>query len=128
MPGSMTMMMMVAADGDGGGAGGAGEHGRDGVSSSKEMGDVGEMEGGRGEWQDKAEFERQQEVVRGDIGKRDNAVEGGFEEEGGYVPRVKTTWGPGDKDAKKKAKKERRKKHQMEEAARRQREKDAEKG
>lgn len=127
LPGLM-MTMMVAADGGGGaGGGGAGEDGRDGASSSKEMGDVVEM-GGGGEWQDKAEFERQQEVVRGDIGKRDSAVEGGFEEEGGYVPRVKTTWGPGDKDAKKKAKKDRRKKHQMEDAARRQREKDAEKG
>lgn len=82
----------------------------------------------QGEWQDKAEFERQQEVVQGDVGKRDNAVDGGFEEEGGVVPRVKATWGFEDKEAKKKAKKERIKKLRMEEAARKQREKDAEQG
>lgn len=91
---------------------------------SKEQEDV-EMQG---EWQDKAEFERQQGVVQGDIGKRDNAVDGGFEEDGAVVPRVKATWGPGDKEAKKKAKKERTKRHQMEKAAREQRERDAEQG
>lgn len=113
VPGLMTMMMR-ATDGDGGGG--------DGGSGSQEQ------EGDGGEWQDKAEFERQQEVVQGDIGKRDSAVEGGLGDEGGEVPHVKSTWGPGDRDAKRKAKKERRKKHQMEEAARRQREKDAEQG
>ena len=87
----------------------------------KEQGDV-EMEG---EWQDKAEFERQQEVVQGDIGKRDNAVDGSFEEERGSVPRVKATW-DGDKEAKRKAKKEKRKKYQAERNVRIQREKDAE--
>ena len=89
----------------------------------KEQGDE-EMEG---EWQDKAEFERQQEVVQGDIGKRDNAVDGGFEEEKGFVPHVKTTW-DGDKEAKRKAKKEKRKKYQAERDVRIQREKDAEQG
>lgn len=88
------------------------------------QGDV-EMEG---EWQDRAEFERQQEVVQGDIGKRDNAVDGGYEEEGGFVPRVKATWGPEDKEAKKKAKKERNKSFRLENAARMQREKKAERG
>lgn len=116
------------------GGGGAGEHGRGGSGFKEGQGDddvvVEEVGGGGGgEWQDKAEFERQQEVVRGGVGKRDSAVEGGFEGEGGgHVPRVKTTWGPGDKDAKRRAKKERRKKYQLEEAARRQREKDAEQG
>ena len=93
-------------------------------ASYKEGGNV-DMEG---EWQDKAEFERQQEVVQGDIGKRDNTVDGGFEEEGSSVPRVITTWGPEDKDAKKKAKKERIKKYQKERAAQKQKEKDAERG
>ncbi|CAF9915476.1 hypothetical protein IMSHALPRED_002617 [Imshaugia aleurites] len=84
-------------------------------------------QGAEGEWQDKAEFERQQEVVQGDVGERDNGVDGGFEEEGGVVPRVKSTWDPGDTDARKKAKKERRKKTNKEKAAKKQREKDAEK-
>lgn len=83
------------------------------------------MEGG---WQDKAEFERQQEVVQGDIGKRDNAADGGFEEDGGTVPRVKATWGSKDKEARKKAKKERNQKLRKENAARMQREKDVEQG
>ncbi len=92
--------------------------------SSTEQGDV-EMEG---EWQDKAEFERQQEVVQGEIGKRDNAADKGFKE-GGHVPRVKTTWGPGeDKEARKKAKKEKKKQFQKEKHAQIRREKDAEKG
>ena len=93
-------------------------------ASYKDNGNV-DMEG---EWQDKAEFERQQEVVQGDIGNRDNTADGGFEEEGSSVPRVITTWGPEDKAAKKKAKKERIKKYQMERAAQKQREKDAEQG
>ena len=77
-------------------------------------------------WQDKADFERQQEVVQGEIGKRDNAVGGGFEEgeEGGYVPRVKTTIGPREQKARKAAKKERRKRDQKEVAERRQRERE----
>ena len=83
-----------------------------------------EMGGG---WQDKAEFERQQDVMQGDVGKRDNAVDGGLEEEGGVVPRVKATWGPEDKVAKRKAKKERLKKSRMEKAAQKQRDGDVEK-
>ena len=84
-----------------------------------------EMEG---EWQDKAEFERQQEVVQGEIGRRDNAADGGFEQEGGVVPHVKATWDSQDREAKKKAKKGRRKKLQLELEAQRRREKDAEQG
>ena len=90
--------------------------------------------GGRGDgepgvddgWQDKAEFERQQEVVQGDVGKRDNAVDGGFEEEGAVIPHVKTAWLPGDKEARKKAKKERNRINQLEKIARQQRERNAE--
>ena len=91
-------------------------------SSSKEQ----EYVGMEGEWQDKAEFERQQEVVQGDIGKRNNAVVGSCGEEGGSVPRVKATWGPEDKEAKKKAKKEKKKIYQAENFTRKQREKAAE--
>lgn len=101
-----------------------GEYGSWG-SSYKEQGAATGMEG---EWQDKAEFERQQEVVQGEIGKRDNAVDGGFDDEGGIVPRVKATWDSGDKEAKKKAKKERRKRLQAESEAQRWREKNAEQG
>ena len=100
-----------------------GDNGYWGSTSYKEKGGAAEMEG---EWQDKAEFERQQEVVQGEVGRRNNAVEGGFEEEGGIVPRVKATWDSGDKDAKRKAKKERRKKLQAEAEAQRRREKNAE--
>lgn len=82
-----------------------------------------------GEWQDKLEFERQQEVVQGDVGKRNNAVERGVEENGGgNVPRVKSTFRPEDKGARKHAKKERRKKERKEVEAQRQKEKDAEQG
>ncbi|CAF9910466.1 MAG: hypothetical protein ALECFALPRED_006604 [Alectoria fallacina] len=93
-------------------AGGRGHRG----SLDNEQGDV-EMEG---EWQDKEEFEREQEVVQGDIGKRDNAVDDGFEEEEGVVPRVKATWGPQDREARKRAKKERLKRVRMENDARKQ--------
>ena len=80
------------------------------------------------EWQDKEEFEREQEVVGGDIGDRDNAVEGRFEEEGGQVPTVKTvsTKNMKEKEGRKKAKRERRKQQQASLEARRKRERDAE--
>lgn len=81
-----------------------------------------------GEWQDKEEFEREQELVEGDIGDRDNAVEGGFEEEGGKVPMVKTisTKSMKEKEERKKAKKERKKQQKTSVKARRKRERDAE--
>ena len=82
-----------------------------------------------GEWQDKEEFEREHELGEGDIGDRDNAVEGGFEEEGGKVPMVKTisTKSMKEKEERKKAKKERTKQQQKASLeARRKRERDAE--
>ncbi|KAM0795487.1 hypothetical protein BDR22DRAFT_976943 [Usnea florida] len=86
----------------------------------------GDMEPGvDGGWQDKAEFERQQDVLQGDVGKRDNAVDGGFEE-GAVIPQVKSTWLPGDKEARKKAKKERQRIERLERIAKQQRERDAE--
>ena len=67
--------------------------------------------------------------MQGDVGKRNNAVERGVEEDGGgNVPRVKSTLGPEDKNARKNAKKERRKQEQREREAQKQREKDAEQG
>lgn len=87
---------------------------RGAVSAEQGGGEMGMQDG----WQDKAEFERQQEVVRGDVGERDTAVDGGFEEDGAVVPRVRTTWGSEDKEARKKAKKERAKNLKREKAAR----------
>ena len=104
---------LVTPGGAGGDAGGRGDGGSYGGQGGGEVG---------GEWQDKAEFEREQEVVRGDVGKRDSAVDGGFEEEGGAVPRVKATWGPTDKEARKKAKKDRHQQLKREKAAKQQRE------
>ena len=83
---------------------------------------------GEGEWQDKDEFEREQEVVGGDVGDRDNAVEDSFEEEGGRVPMVKSvsTKSMKEKEERKKAKKEKRKEQRASLEVRRNREKDAE--
>lgn len=63
-----------------------------------------EMDG----WQDKEEYEREQYVVQGDIGERDNGVDGGFEREAGQVPKIKASKVRKDVDSRKKAKKERR--------------------
>ncbi len=63
-----------------------------------------EMDG----WQDKEEYEREQYVVQGDIGERDNGVDGGFEREAGQVPKIKASKVRKDVDCRKKAKKERR--------------------
>lgn len=65
-------------------------------------------DGAETEWQDKAEFERQQDVVQGEIGKR-GALSGGLSETG-QIPRVKATKSAGEIDARKEAKKERKKK------------------
>ena len=80
------------------------------------------------EWQDREEFEREQEVVEGDIGDRDNDIDGDFEEEGGKVPKVKTisTKSMKEKEERKKAKKERNKQQKASLEARRKRERDAE--
>jgi len=68
------------------------------VPSSSE--DVGEG------WQDKMEFEREQEVVQGEIGKRDNAADGGRDTRN--VPTVEPTKTTADKEKRKKRKKQRR--------------------
>lgn len=82
-----------------------------------------------GEWQDKSEFERQQEVVQGDVGKRHNAVERGVEGDGGgNVPHVQALWSPEDRPTRRNEKKERKKKEQKEREAQRQKRKDAEQG
>ena len=63
-------------------------------------------------WQDKSEFEREQEDNVGDIGERTQAVilSSGEDEN---VPRVKRTGTTGDKEARKQKKKERRKKERQ---------------
>lgn len=91
------------------------------IGSSREGGH--EVEG---EWQDKEDFERQQDVLQGEIGLRDNVVHGSHNGEGGQVPKVKATQSSGDKDAKRKAKKERMKKEQAAREAQRKKEKAAE--
>ena len=68
----------------------------------------GPVGGGDGEieWQDKTEFEREQDVTQGEIGERDNAVGDGGD---GYrVPNVEVTKTTADKDERKRRKKERR--------------------
>ena len=82
-----------------------------------------EMEGG---WQDKEEFEREQEVVEGEGGRRDNRVEGGVEEGWEQVPRVRATRSVNEKEERKKAKRERRKQERQSLEAKRKRERDSE--
>lgn len=94
-----------------------------GVGAREASGNVnGEVEM-EGQWQDKGEFEREQEVIQGDM-----AVDGGVEQEGGEVPKVRATWGDVEtrKEAKKEAKKRRRSKERKAREAKRKREKDAE--
>ena len=68
-------------------------------------------------WQDKSEFEREQEDTVEDIGERTQAValSSGEDED---VPRVKRTGTTGDRAARKQKKKERRKKERQEASAR----------
>ncbi|KAL2057229.1 hypothetical protein ABVK25_002282 [Lepraria finkii] len=79
-----------------------------------------------GEWQDKEEFEREQEIVQGELGNREDGVDGGFEEEGGQVPRVRATKSSNEIEERKKLKKERRIRERKNLEAKRKREKDAE--
>ena len=82
------------------------------------------LEGG---WQDKEEFEREQDIVQGEVGRRDNAVDGESVEKGGRMPKVKATRSAGDKETRKRAKKEKRKKERAAaELAKQMRDKDAE--
>lgn len=91
------------------------------------------MEGGsgqpdlemEGEWQDKEEYEREQDIVQGDIGDRNNA-EGEFVGEGGRVPKVRAVKGKDIIEDRRKAKKERRLKERQLNSDRLKREKDAE--
>lgn len=103
--------------------------GEDAIAGATEK-PIGEMERQgqtlEGEWQEKEEFERQQEMVQGEIGERDNAPSGGFNQDNGRTPRVKVTKSNGQIDARREAKKERRKKGKVEREAKRRREKAAE--
>ena len=95
----------------------------------------GDLEGGQGgdgevgmDWQDIGEFEREQEVVQGEIGARSNVVvdEGVVAEgrAGEEVQRVRD--GRIDKEARKKAKKDKRKQQKREKDAKLKRDRDAE--
>ncbi len=57
-------------------------------------------------WQDKIVFEREQEVVQGEIGKRDHAADGGRDAR--KVPTVEPTKTTANKEERKKRKKRRR--------------------
>ncbi len=79
-----------------------------------------------GEWQDKEDFERQQDVMRGKIGQRDNALNGDSRGESGEIPRIQTTKSTGEIDARKEAKKDRSRKIRLAREAERNRERDVE--
>ena len=83
---------------------------------------AGKGEMGEGMWQDKEEFEREQEVVQGEIGPRGNGIEGDDRE----VPSVRKTLTRGDKVERKARKKERRKMLQKEIAGKKKREQESE--
>ncbi|KAK4697959.1 hypothetical protein P7C71_g195, partial [Lecanoromycetidae sp. Uapishka_2] len=81
-----------------------------------------EMEG---EWQDKEQYEREQDVVQGEIGERNNA-EGQSRREGGKVPKIRAPREKISAEDRKKAKKERKLNQRQLNAERLKREKDAE--
>ena len=62
-------------------------------------------------WQDKAEFEREQDIEQGELGPRNNAVEGSGWQNGRppQVPKVEVPMSAADKDERKRRKKEKRK-------------------
>ena len=93
------------------------------VSDGGILGKGGDLEAG---WQDKEEFEREQDVVQGELGTRDNGVDMGFEERGGHMPKLKITKSSGEKEARKKAKKARKMEVRREMEQKKQRERDAE--
>ena len=101
--------------------GGVVESGKDAVVGVKE----GEMDlGMEGGWLDKDEFEREQEVVQGGLGNRENGVDAG-EGDGGQVPRVRATKSSKEIEQRRKMKKERRIRDRKEREERRKKEKDA---
>ena len=66
----------------------------------------GDVEGNGVEWQDKTEFDREQEVTQGEIGERDNAV--GDVGDGYRVPDVEVTKSTADREERKRRKKAKR--------------------
>ena len=80
--------------------------------------------GGVGEgWQDKILFEREQEVVQGEIGKTDNAADGGRDAR--RVPTVEPTKTTADKEKRRKRKKQRRMDERRNDEIKKQRRKDS---
>lgn len=70
------------------------------------LGGGGGVSGDRVEWQDKTEFDREQEVTQGEIGERDNVM--GDVGEGYRVPDVEVTKSTADREERKRRKKARR--------------------
>jgi hypothetical protein len=85
-----------------------------------------QMQKMEGIWQDKGEYERQQDVMQGEIGQGENTLNSDLEEESGHVPRVRSTKSTGEIDARREAKKDRRRKERLIREGNRIREKDAE--
>lgn len=83
---------------------------------------AGDTNGGEELWQDRTEFDRQQEIVQGEIGERDNAAR--KRHDALTVPRVEATKTIADKDVRKKRKKERRQQERKEAEIKKQRMKD----
>ncbi|MCJ1276237.1 hypothetical protein MMC21_004042 [Puttea exsequens] len=79
-----------------------------------------------GQWQDKEEYEREQDVMDGDIGSRGRTLDGKTEEQGGEVPSVKVSRSKLEKNSRKEDKKQRRKEAKRRRHEQLQREKDAE--
>lgn len=65
-------------------------------------------------------------MMQGEIGQRENTLNGDLEEEGGQVPRVRTTKSTGEIDARREAKRDRRRKERLAREGKRNWEKDAE--
>lgn len=74
-------------------------------------------------WQDKTVFEREQEVVQGEIGKRDHVADGGRDAR--KVPTVEPTKTTADKEERKKRKKRRRMDERKSDEIKKQRTKDS---
>lgn len=81
------------------------------------------LEGVREGWQDKIVFEREQEVVQGEIGKRDHVADGGRDAR--KVPTVEPTKTTADKEERKKRKKRRRMDERKNDDIKKQRAKDS---
>ena len=90
---------------------------QNGFQRSLPEGLSGAAKGVEGGWQDRTEFERQQDIVRGENGKRHNAIGRGRDTRD--VPRVEATDTNSDGKDRKKRKKQRRRQERDEAKTRR---------